>query len=293
MKTFYEGPPLEDGPETQTNWVEWQPPTIPEAKKVKWEGYAIQIYKVPETNQSFGNVATFKVSFIYLLSPHIRDQLKDVLKFHGVTWDKDIASISWPLEPLYFAREKIAELSKVAKEEQVRAHLEQLCKVINDELGPTIDQVEDLEKNDEITHALVWTLFPKGTIVIKKDTGNEKLQLAYRVVKSTGNRYSSSHFDFKAEYIKFDGIRYRFESKTFYIPYFEGKKPINSLLFYPIDAATDAKLLKEQLCTRGRKALDFQGIEYMRYQELGEEEQEVPDDPENDFTTNSVKYLSL
>jgi hypothetical protein len=227
-----------------------------------------------------------------LLSPHIKDQLKDVLKFHGVTWDADTTSISWPLEPLYFAREKIAELSNIAKGEEVRAHLEQLCKVINDELGPTIDQVEDLEKNDKITHALVWTLFPKGTIVVKKDSGNEKLQLTYRVIRSIGTWYSSSCFDVTAECIIFDGIRYRFEQKTLCIPYFEGKKPINSLPFYPIDAATDAKLLKEQLCSRGRRALDFQGIEYMRYQELDEEEQEVPNDPENHLTINSVRYLS-
>jgi hypothetical protein len=106
-----------------------------------------------------------------------------VLEYHGVTWEASITYIYSPFEPLYFAREKIAELSKIEdEEEQGRAHLDQLCKVINDVLGPTIDQVEDPEKDDQITHALVWKLFPKGTIVVRKDSGNENLQLIYRVL---------------------------------------------------------------------------------------------------------------
>jgi hypothetical protein len=289
VKTFYEGPPLEDRDPKQINWVEWQPPTLPEAKKVKWEGYAIQIYKIQETNQTFGNVATFKVSFISLLSPHIKDQLKDLLEYHGVTWDSNKASINWPLEPLYFARENIAELSKTAKEEQVRAHLDQLYKVINDELGPTIDQVEDLEKSDQITHALVWTLFPKGTIVIVNRSGDVNPERAYRVLQSTGSSFSNSCFDVKAEYVQFDGIRYRLEQKILCIPFFEGKKPINSLPYYPIYAATDPQLLREKLCARGRRTLDFQGIEYMQYRELNEREQEIPNDPENDLTGDPVR----
>jgi hypothetical protein len=115
VKTFYEGPQLEDAATTQINWVEWHPPTLPEAKKVKWEGYAIQIYKVPETNRTFNNVTTFKVSFIFLLSPHIKDQLKDVLKFHGVTWGTNTTSIFWPLEPLYFARERSQNSRKLQR----------------------------------------------------------------------------------------------------------------------------------------------------------------------------------
>ena len=165
-------------------------------KKVKLEGYAIQIYKVQETNRSFGNVTTFKVSSISLLSSYIKDQLKDVLTCRGVIWENK-ATIHWHLEPLYFARERVAELSKVAQEKEVQAHLEQLCKLINDELGPTIDEVEDLEKHNQITHALVWTLFPKGTIAVENGSRKQKPQSAYRVLQSTRMASSSSNFEVK------------------------------------------------------------------------------------------------
>ncbi|KAE9375018.1 hypothetical protein N431DRAFT_482102 [Stipitochalara longipes BDJ] len=280
VKTFYEGPPLENSESSdseQINWVEWRPPTLPEAKKLKWEGYAIQIYKAQETNHAVGNVANFKVSFVLLLSPYIKDQLKDVLEYYGVTWNSNKASINWPLEPLYFAREKIAELLKIAKEGEVRAHLEQLCKVINEELGPTIDQVEELEKDGQITYSLVWTLFPRGTIAVYNSKGAEWPIQAYRI-QSTRRLYSQSRFEVNTEYVFFDGIRYRFIEATLYIPLFEGKKPITSLPFYPIDVATNSELLKEQLCARGRRALDFQGIEYMQYQDSDIREAEVPDD---------------
>lgn len=293
MKTFYEGPPLDDSSSdksTRINWVEWQPPTLPEAKKVKWEGYAIQIYKIQETSRSFTNVATFKVSYISLLSPYIKHQLQDVLKYHGVTWEESITSIYWPLEPLYFAREKIAELSKIAKDEHVRAHLEQLCKTINDELGSTIDAVEDLGTDSLISHALAWTLFPKGTIVVKKDSENENINLTYRVTQSKRVSNTTAYFEIGAENVNFDGVRYRLQPTTLRIPLFQGKKPINSLPYYPLEYATSWELLKEQLCDRGKRVLDFQGIKYMRYLVLNEGDQ---DDSENDLTKKSVRSLFM
>ncbi|CZR69785.1 uncharacterized protein PAC_19685 [Phialocephala subalpina] len=288
VKTFYQGPPLEDDTD-EINWVEWQPPTLPEAKKVKWEGYAIQIYKTQKTGPSFGNVATFRVSSISLLSPLIKDQLGDVLEYHGAIWDTNITSIEWPLEPLYFAREKVAELSKTVNEAEAQVHMETLCKVINDELGPTIDELEDLEKDNQITHALVWTLFPKGTIVVEKDSSNRNIQRAYRVTHSMGSIQRGTSFKAKVEYVKFDGVRYKLEPKSIVMPFFEGKKLISSLSFYPIEFASNSGLLKEQLCARGERTLDFQGIEYVRYQNLDEGDQDLPGDRENDLARNSIQ----
>ena len=196
-----------------------------------------------------------------LLSPYIRAELKDVLEKYGVAFDVNHAKINWPLQPLYFARDKIAELAKTAKEEEARNHLELLCRVIDEELGTKLDEIEELENENQITHALIWTLFPKGTIVVTKENGIER---GYRVLETHYN-YNYQDFDMDCESVRFDGVRFGYLTRKLHIRAFEGKKAITSLEAYPLGAADDPESIRKRWMDRGRQVLDLQSIHYMLY----------------------------
>jgi hypothetical protein len=256
VKTFYENT-LDDN--SAQRWVEWAPPAVPQQRRVKWAGYAIQVFKTKREYQEFGDKFEFAISHIRLLSPYLRDELKDILKAHDVEFESDSATIYWPLQPLYFARHKIAEL-RLTTTESTQDHLGLLNDFIETELASVLDSTEELENENQITHTLVWTLFPKGTLIVAE---SEAMYRGYRVVKSKYLEDYSHSFSVDCEYIRFDGVRYGYMYQTLNIRYFEGKKDITALEIYPLQAA--APDIRDRLARNGHATLEFQGIHYSRY----------------------------
>jgi hypothetical protein len=210
----------------------------------------------------FGPKPDYDVSHITLLSPYLRRELKTILEAYGVVFEPASAKINWPLQPLFYARDKVAELKEKAEDEKVRGHLELLVDFIAHELESILDESEDLEKEGRITHALLWTLFPKGTIIVSE---SDKIQRGYRVISTEYLRGSGQDFAINCEYVRFDGVRYGHLHKTLLIHFFEGKRDITGLEVYPLELAADPKLVRDGLTERARRVLEFQAIHYVRY----------------------------
>jgi hypothetical protein len=255
------------------------------SRKVKWEGFAIQVYRRPSKSAQWENKSDFVISHITLLSPYLRSELKDVLESYGAVFGKDSVTILWPLQPLFFARHHIAGLKETVQDENALAHLDLLYNLIEHELEGILDETEDLEKEKQITYALLWTLFPKRTIVVTNINGTYR---GYRVLK-TGPGGDSS-FIIECEYVRFDGVRFGYLTEILHIRYFEGKRDIANLEVYPLTSAIDHKVIRDGLINRGRRVLDFQGIHYMRYLNLdGRTTEAVEDGGSADMWGDNVR----
>lgn len=255
IQTFYEAPSTNDKDETK--WVDYAPPSLPQAKRDKHEGAAIQVYKCRQ--ESVGRDG-FHIQKVRLQSPYLRKALRTTLEKYGILYDGQeiYAESVAPHHGLFFALEQVAELAKTADDEVTRNHCGLLCSIIEDIFGDVLDKLEELEAEGKITFDLLWTLFPPHSVFATLP--DRQPPIGYRVKKIWQNK---EQFKMKHENIIFDGFRYGTYSSYSRIYPFEGAVPIVAIPDIPyIDLSRDTAM-RARLIERGKKALEMQSIRYM------------------------------
>ena len=245
-------------------WVEYAPPALTVPKKTKFEGAAIQIYKKPDSQPGYANVAEYRVSTLKLQSPFLRDALRPILEQHGLRFEEEHVSIHRPFQALFFERHRIQELTTEAEDPDAREHLELLCRIINEELGSVIDEYEELMTQGKITYDLLWTLFPPEALAIGKDGYHNQ---GYRIKSAA---YDGKSLKLIAESVGFNGLQFGPVGWYHWQVEFEGSKTIVDLDIYPLSMALSPEALSDKLMKRGENVLRLQGIHYMQYGALAE-----------------------
>ena len=151
-------------------------------EKEKLERVAIQIYKVIEEGPTSGRFPQCTATQIVIQSPFICKELGPVFEKHGLELCNDTAEINRPFSALFFERDFIRRRSQTAEDQDTKDHLVVLCKVIDDELGPTIDLVNVLQREKKITFKLLWTLFPPDALAVAWENGYHQ---GYRVTRAS------------------------------------------------------------------------------------------------------------
>ena len=234
---------------------------------MKFEGAAVQLYKVPDQTPNFANVAEYTASYIRLQSPFLRKELQPYLEKHDVIFQEEKADIHWPLSALFFERHHIQRLAQESKDNDTREHLELLCKVINNELGSTIDEAETLGEEGKITYDLLWTLFPAASLII---SAAKPYHQGYRIHKTPKYVISSTkiprydRFSIDCQYIVFDGLQYGNLTLNFEIGRFSGKKSVKDLEVYPYTVDAAPETLYDRMSRRGERVLQYQDHHYMQ-----------------------------
>ena len=265
VRTFYQY--REEELATIPRWIENAQASLPGGKKVKFEGAAVQLYKIPDQTPNFANVAEYTASYIRLQSPFLLKELRPFLEKYEVVFQEEKADIHWPFPALFFERHHIQELTQKSNDNLTQEHLKLLCKTINDELGSTIDEAETLREEGKITYDLLWTLYSVDSLII---SAAKPYHQGYRIQKTPKYVISSTmiprfdRFELYCQYVIFDGLQYGNTTSTFEIARFSGKKDIKDLEVYPytVEAAPDA--LHDRMSRRGERVLQFQDHHYMQ-----------------------------
>ncbi|KAK5657169.1 hypothetical protein OQA88_3226 [Cercophora sp. LCS_1] len=255
IQSFFEGPEWKVDDE---KWVEHAPPSLPQAKKNKQEGAAVQIYKRRNLNLGHEGFYIYKVR---LQSPYLRDALKETLETYGITWNKNdlFADSLTPHRGLFFALDKVAEIAKTADDETTRSHCELLCSVIEEIFDDDFDKLEELEKQDKITFKLLWTLFPEKSIYVIPYDGFPPRAYRVKSVVQTDDAIAV-----RVERIIFDGFRYGTAEYLDEAWRFEGAVPRHSIPGLRYLSLAKNPDLRALLIERGRMALEMQTIRYMK-----------------------------
>jgi hypothetical protein len=132
----------------------------------KSEGVVLQTYRIPEDGATYGKVPQYTASRIIIQNPFICKELGSVFEKHELELFNGTVEIDRPFSALFFERDLIYRLSKAVEDQDTKDHLALLCNVIDEELGPTIDLVGELQRERIITFKLLWTLFPPTKLVI-------------------------------------------------------------------------------------------------------------------------------
>jgi hypothetical protein len=255
IQTFFEAP---DFDESDPKWVELAPPTLPQAKKAKQEGAAVQVYKRRTTGP---RREQFYIHKVVLQSPYLRDVLKDTLLTNGITYhDSFFAESITPHHGLFFALDKIAQLAQSADDEITRSHCEILCSIVEEIFDSTLDELEKFDAEQLISYKLIWTLFAPGSLFCTQSYLNPPY--AYRVKRIDQDDY---RLKVTAERVVFDGLRYGTMEIEFRVHEFEGMRELGSIPDLPYINPRKNPDLWTRLVKRGRKALDMQTVRFLSF----------------------------
>jgi len=271
------------------DWAEHAPPTLPQAKKSKHEGAAVQIYKEPRNPRPVSKPEEgFRISRVVLQSPYLRDALKDTLESYGISYkDKTFAESVSPHKGLFFALDRIAKVGREA-DETTRAHCELLCSIIEEIFSDILDVLDTLDSEHKITFDLLWTLFPPGLVCATQKHGFPPIG-----IKITNTLDERGSFKIFMERVQFDGYRYGTYTTTASIYAFEGAVDLSAIPVVPFLDLTKDRDLRTRLLERGKKALDMQTIRYMTYRPKPSDEDNAGQTKTSPWQRDTVRSSTL
>ncbi|KAF2268870.1 P-loop containing nucleoside triphosphate hydrolase protein [Lojkania enalia] len=239
-------------------WVEWTPPTLPEPKRVKFEGHAVHVYMTRDQKNDFSNNTTYSASKITINSPYLREELEEVIKKYDVSFKNGVATFSYPFKPLFFSREVIREKAIATNDENTREHLKILWDVIEEVLGDTIDAAEELEKDESISFDLLWTLFPHGSMATAPEFRfGINATRCFRVKEHIKSKDKNPKvFKLRGTYVAFNGSKFVVRMISMHINKFHGTKKISQLEAVPLRSRPDYPEIEHQLKKRGQRVVD-------------------------------------
>jgi hypothetical protein len=288
VQTFYENP-YKDDEDDEPVWVEWAAPSLPAPKKMKFEGAAIQVYRglIEESKVGASHSERYYTQKIRIQSPLIRAALQDSFKQQGLAEDSNglLESRGRLHRPLFFCREKIAEVAKTAEDPLTRSHCEILCEVIEQNLSSALDAGEQYEKEQTISYDKLWILFPRGSIFATEIGGYVR---AFRV-ELCG--YKPPRFMVDCTFIAFDGSRYGTSKHKLEFSHFVGHVHVSKLPDYPFIDLSKNPTTRDRLLLRGRELLEFQIPRYMGHlRPRGEDKKNVKLESTS-FNVSKTKFL--
>ncbi|KAI4209873.1 MAG: hypothetical protein LQ351_007227 [Letrouitia transgressa] len=159
--------------------------------------------------------------------------------------------------------------TKTAKE-----HTKLILDFMQNECPEASNKLDDLQSKNcsgLITYDLAWLLYPPGSVVYSKDTGEyeafvvESIRGCQRHQPAYNSRHSHSSIELTCWSINYDGEIFGRVWSTHYLSPFEGTKDITSLPLIPEAFLPDVDLVKESLVDRGEKFWSLQGQCFREY----------------------------
>lgn len=263
IKTLYAGKGSSQG---CYNWVETPPKQLKEKTVRAYDRVAIKLYKIKDDEKdTIAGRSPMKTHAIDIQSPLLVSALKPIVEEVGFYLDEnDVAKFTEPFKPLFFCYDKILALREQASRDLIfNEHLELLTQLMTDLFGDMRKKLRSLRQSKLINFSLAWTYFPKGSTLFANSGDCERLfrvlDTAY-VCDAEGKR-----LEIMCERMVFTGMTFDWKTAVLKIHAFGGNKPITDLPNYPLEFHADVQGLKKRLTTRGKKVLDYQGLEYREY----------------------------
>jgi hypothetical protein len=249
------------------NWVEKQPEKVPDEAKEKYNGVAIRIYHGKDhSKETLGGLKTISPLWLVIQSPVILEALEPIFKKIGRAGTaKGSVQVNAPFVDLFFAYSGILEAySECEQDSEEKQHLGVLKEMTDELLREMTSEVTDLQAKKLITYQYLWTLFPKGIVVVSKQGDHECLfeVASYDTTTATAN----------CRYVAFDGSNYGISERSFTESAFLGARAICELSVYPLSFHKNREELERNTVLRSRKVLRYQRMVHAEYSQRNEQE---------------------
>ncbi|KAI9158904.1 Arylsulfatase [Paramyrothecium foliicola] len=247
-------------------WAETPPKQLSKAAARAQDRVAIKIFKTKDLDKPcIAGRFSLKHHMIEVQNSSLVAALEPILKKEAVHLDvNETAKFESPFQALWFCQNDIIDLCKATSpSEPVKKYLDLLVRVLDDLFGDLRLKKANRLASNLVDYDTVWTLFPRGSTLYTYGVNSESLS------KVQGTREALPHEGngllIKVKVLEFNGKEYIWKEKQYLIPRFKGRKPITELQHYPFEFHARKAEIQGRLTARGRKALDYQGLEYRTY----------------------------
>lgn len=193
-------------------------------------------------------------STLEIKSPYLQEALKVIFKdIEGINLEASPIIIRQPYAPLFWRKARIEEYRKEKSHRSVAKELDVILQFINDnhDLDRIQTEYHKHEPQKMIISAIVWTLFPPGTLAVFNMPS-----MPTQCIKITNTIYNQKTNVLELRFVLFQWNGRQFgqtrRSIAFELPMTPAPFPITELLVYPLKYHPREEL-RQKLITRGRK----------------------------------------
>lgn len=203
-------------------------------------------------------------------SQHLKDLLKQAIKsYPGVSLDTKDIYFTQPCRLLYHYRDEIKQHGKKLElDSEAAAHFKVLSEYIQEELGETIQETDNLCEQGIISYQHLWTIFKPGSIVFSKAYGQAQ---AYRVIDSRYQCGQNPCLILRVSNVDFDGKRFGTRTECMPIHAFLGTVAISKLNAVPRQFCPSVDSVEARLVARGRLWENYAGMHFAEHSSIAME----------------------
>jgi hypothetical protein len=262
VKTFFEGPNAHG---SHNNWVDYPPRVVSKANNRVHDRVAIKVFKVKDPEKPSSNgCAAVKYHQIQVQNPHLVAALAPIVRKHNcILLPDESALFEAPFQPLWFAQGEIRDLyNDLETTDPLRNPLQLLVRILDDMFVDLKVKHLHLKNSGLIDFKNAWMLFPKGSSVYSLTNGSDT------ICKVDSTYYAHACLEIVTNYLRFNGREYVWQKRRLSLMPFEGYRPVTELAHCPLEWLPEGPQIKARCVARGRKMLDFQGVQYCSYKGL-------------------------
>ena len=162
-------------------------------------------------------------------------------------------------ELFFYARQEItlrkaAEKEKPEPDQSLINDIGTALRFVEEDLGERTESLDSLLAQDEITHDLLWAIFPPKEIIFAPKHGlmNQKQVLKLNTTSYGVRVNNTGYFQIEARLISHDGEDFGWGTIYFVIDEFHGARKITNLSIYPLSRSVERDIIRQDLISRGR-----------------------------------------
>ncbi|KAF2132112.1 P-loop containing nucleoside triphosphate hydrolase protein [Dothidotthia symphoricarpi CBS 119687] len=201
----------------------------------------------------------------------LKDALSEIFEgVEGLTLNESPPVVSPEL--LFHARQGLsdrikAEETKASPNKALIDELGVAVQFVAEHFSTTLETLDCMALQNEITFSLLWTLFPAKTTVYTKSN----LLRAHQVLKLHKGDYGCSNgvrfFDLELRLISHDGEKMGWAETSMRIWQFEGAKKVYNLNCFPLAHHPEQESIRSELNMRGKRYVELLNAPHGTYQE--------------------------
>ncbi|TEY63314.1 hypothetical protein BOTCAL_0156g00220 [Botryotinia calthae] len=220
--------------------------------------------------KSFDSRKKMDMESIIIQSPLLKQVLAKVMKgYPGVAPGLQRLAFPSPFKPFVHRWIQLLQAIDNEKDEDTKAHIVLLRKVLEPELKDISEAIIDYIENKVVTYDHLWTIFQPDCILYKQVWGRDS------ALKFVSGDKGSHLYRVYCRMVNWDGERFGLESIHYDIPRFIGTAEIGTLPIFPIEFHPDRKKIKAELFKRGKLFEQYRGYHFRYYKSFA-----MGEDPE-------------
>jgi hypothetical protein len=270
VKNLYEGPQNPHAPPNVIGWVEEYPEDVEESVECKVESQ--QHALLVRNRKNRGGRRPLAIHSIDIQSPLLKRALEYVFDgYPGITPGLGHLSFAPPFKAFFHRWDRLQKMAadEDNQDQETRAHVQLLKKVLEGELEETFDTHNDLLSHGVMKFEFLWTLFKPGDLIFTNQGGQDRVEKVQDSNLTQTPRGLA--FEIAGYHVDCDGKRFGYEFLRVPLHIFAGTKPITELAAYPLHFHASVQKLQNRLIHRGQLFEQLRGIHYKHYKEPGQE----------------------